>query len=376
VFSGTYGRGAAAAAVARAGWLAAMLETEAALARAGAAAGSVPPEAADAIAAACRPERFDADELEREAAAHATPVIGLVAALREAVGAPYAPFVHAGATSQDVLDTAFVLIARRALKATLADARAAADAAAALAAAHRETPIVGRTLGRQALPTTFGLKAAGWMTALDRACAEVARAEGQLAVQLGGPVGAGDPALTAALARELRLPEPVLPWHTDRTRVATLGGALGTLAGALAKVARDTILLGADEVGEVREGAGGRGGSSSMAHKRNPVAAISVLACAGRVPGLVGTLLATMAAEHERAAGAWQAERGAASDLLALTGSAAAWGRDLLEHLEIDTGRMAANLALLERAGVPGASRVPTGAAALVDRALAAHWGA
>src|SRR5581483_11759472 len=161
-----------------------------------------------------------------------------------------------------------------------ADARAAADAAAALTERHRDTPVMARTLLRDAMPTSFGLRAAGWMTAIDEACRECSRVP--LAVQMGGPVGHRDPTVAAAVAARLGLEEPALPWHTNRVRPAQLSGALGVLAGALSKVARDVTLSDA-----LREGVPGRGGSSAMAHKQNPVAAVSVLACARRIPGLV-----------------------------------------------------------------------------------------
>ena len=221
--------------------------------------------------------------------------------------------------------------------------------AAALAAAHRDTPIAARTLLQQAVPTTFGLKAAGWMTELDAATDRlVAVRETRLAVQLGGAAGTlaslGDdgPAVVAALARLLGLAEPLLPWHTDRTRVAELAGALGEAAGAVVKPARDVILLSQTEVGEVRERASG--GSSTMPHKRNPVASIAAVACARRAPALAGGLLGSMDHEHERAAGAWHAEWAPLCDLLTATGAAASWLRDALEGLEVDAERMRANL--------------------------------
>ncbi|MDR9372307.1 lyase family protein, partial [Conexibacter sp. JD483] len=311
------------------------------------------------------PPRFDAAALARDAADHATIVIPLVLALREAVGADDAPFVHLGATSQDVLDSAAMLIARDALAATLADAAAARDAAAALARAHRATPMIGRTLLQQALPTSFGLRAAGWAVAIDRAVARLrAVREQELWAQLGGPVGREDPAVAAALAADLGLAAPPLCWHTLRLPVAAVAGATATLAGILGKLARDVTLLAQNELGELREGTPGRGGSSAMAHKRNPVAAVSVLACTRRVPGLATTLLAAMEQEHERAAGAWQAEWATLTDLLALTGSAAAWSRDLLENLEVDAARMAANLPVKDEAAVAAA-------AAATDAALA-----
>jgi 3-carboxy-cis,cis-muconate cycloisomerase len=303
-------------------WVQAMLDVEAALG-----------------GAALRAADVDIAQLGRAGAEHASPVVPL---------AQRFPDTHAGATSQDVLDTAMMLVAKRALESLLADARAAADAAAALADAHRSTPVMGRTLLQDALPTSLGLRFAGWATAVDEAAAQLRAVP--LAVQMGGPVGHRDPAVAAEAARRLGLAEPVLPWHTDRVTPARLACALGLLSGALAKVARDVTLMG-----EVREGVPGRGESSAMAHKRNPVAAVSVLACTRRAPGLVATMLASMEAELERAAGAWQAEWGTMTDLLRLTGSATAWARDLLEHLEIDAppiegADLGASSALIARA--------------------------
>jgi 3-carboxy-cis,cis-muconate cycloisomerase len=368
LFGGLYARGGAAAEVSDHAWLRAMLDVEAALARACAREGVIPEDAAAAIAAACRADDFDVAAVGREAADSATPVIALVRLLRERVGGDPAEHVHAGATSQDVVDTAAMLVARRALGPLVADARGAADAAAALADAHRATVLPGRTLLQQALPMSFGLKAAGWLIGLDEAIAGVLRARDAAAVQMGGPVGDRDPAIAARVAAELGLAEPVLPWHSHRVRPVALAAALGALSGSLAKIALDVTLLAQDEVAEVREGGGrSRGRSSAMAHKRNPVAAVSVRACADRVPGLVGTMLAAMAGEHERAAGAWQAEWGTMTELLRLTGSAAAWGRDMLEGLEVDAARMRRNADAMTGAGDLGAS------AELIDRALGAH---
>jgi 3-carboxy-cis,cis-muconate cycloisomerase len=371
LFAGIYERGAVAAELSDRAWLQAMLDVEAALARACAAEGEIPASAAAQIAAACRAERFDVAELAAAAADSATPVVGLVKALRAAVREPAREHVHLGATSQDISDTALMLIAHRALEPLLADAAAAADAAAGLAGAHRATPMIGRTLLQQALPITFGLRAATWLTGLDAARARLGEVrDSELAVQMGGPVGGRDPAVAGRVADELGLAEPVMPWQAIRLRPVALAAALGAFSGVVAKIARDVTLLSQQEVAEVREGGGpGRGSSSAMAHKRNPVAAISALACAKRTPGLVATALATMEQEHERAAGAWQAEWGTYAELLALTGSAAAWARELLENLEVDAERMGANLAAAPTAGEP----VPAGADALIDRALEAH---
>lgn len=352
LFDGVLARGPVRAAVSDQAWLQAMLDFEAALARAQARVGLVPAAAAGAITVAARADRFDAVELGAAAAASGNPVVPLVkalrAALRAARQADAAEHVHRGATSQDALDTAAMLVAHRALAPLLADLAGAADAAARLAAAHRDTPIAGRTLLQHALPVTFGLKAAGWLVGLDETAARLSEIRrGRLAVQFGGAagtlasLGAAGPAVLTALAAELGLVEPTLPWHTIRARPAELAGALGAAAGVTGKIARDVILLTQTEVAEVREGGGGdRGGSSTLPHKHNPVAAISALACAQRTPGLVGTLLATMVQEHERAAGGWHAEWLPLTDLLRATGSAAAWLRDCLGRLEIDADRM------------------------------------
>lgn len=349
LFDGVLARGRAASEVDDAAWLRALLDTEAALARAGATAGVVPQEAASVITAACAGD-FDAAALGRDAAASGNPVVPLVRALEAACGPAAGPWVHRGATSQDVLDTAMVLVARRAVAALLLDLEGAAEAAAVLASRHRDDPVAGRTLLQQALPTTFGLKAAGWLVALDGAADRLAAVSRSLPVQLGGAVGTlsaldgAGLAVLEAFAAELDLAVPVLAWHTLRLPVADLAGALGTAAGVVAKVALDLVLLAQTEVGEVAEGVAGRGGSSTMPHKRNPVAAVSARAGALRAPGLVAGLYAGMAQEHERAAGAWHAEWQALSDLLRCTASAAAWLRDSLESLEVDADRMRAGV--------------------------------
>jgi 3-carboxy-cis,cis-muconate cycloisomerase len=355
LLGGIFARGGAAEAVSDAAFLQAMLDVEVAHATA-----VLPPGAADRVAAAAVLGRFDLASLGAEAARHATPVVGLVGALRAASGVEE---VHVGLTSQDVVDTALMVVSRRALQAILADAAAAASSLAALADAHRATPILARTLMQPAQPTTFGLKAAGWLTALDESAAALAGVE--LAVQIGGAVGNrvdSAPAVAAALG----LAEPVLPWHADRRRPVQLAAALGVAAGTAGKIAGDVVLLAQGEVAEVRDGVAG--GSSAMAHKANPVAAISTRACAKRVPGLVATMLSSMDGEHERAAGAWQAEWETLRELLRSTGSAVAWCRELLEHLEVDAERMATNVI----AALGGDAAAPD-TDMLIDRALAAH---
>jgi 3-carboxy-cis,cis-muconate cycloisomerase len=352
-------------------WVQAMLDVEAALTAALASMGEIPGEAAARITGACDAERYDLDALAQQTAMHATPVVGLVAALRERVPEGDRAFVHVGATSQDIVDTALMLIAKRALTPLLATCQAAAGRVFALAQAHRHTPMIARTLLRQALPVTFGLRAAIWLDGIDSARTRLrALQQTGLAVQMGGAVGGRGPELGRRVAARLELADPVIGWSAPRVRSAELAGALGVLAGVLGKVARDVTLLAQDEVGEVSEGGNeGGGGSSSMAHKHNPVAAVSTLACTRRVPGLVATVLAGMEAEHERAAGAWQAEWGTLADLLTLTGSAASWTGELIAGLRVHGDRMAENL----HAAAAGDEPPPAGIDELIDRALAAH---
>jgi 3-carboxy-cis,cis-muconate cycloisomerase len=335
-----------------AAWLAALLDAERALALAQARAGVVPAEAAEAIAAACRPERYDVASLGERAVAAANPVVPLVKDIGAQVPASAAGYVHFAATSQDMMDTAAALVARRALRPVREDLAAAADGCAALAGEHRDTLMVGRTLLQHALPTTFGLKCAGWLVALDQARAGLAAAP--LPAQLGGAagtlaaLGTAGPRVVREFAAELELPEPALPWHTNRVRVAQLAGALGTVYGALEKIALDVVLLAQSEVAEVAEAPGhqaGHGGSSAMPHKQNPAAAVLVRAGTRRVPALVSTLLATMAQEHERAAGSWQAEWEPLTELLRLVGGAARRTRDMLGGLRVDAARMRRNVA-------------------------------
>jgi len=352
LFAGTFARGAAAGAVSDEAWLGALLEVEAALARAAAAVGLVPADAAAEVAAACAdPGRLDLAAVVAHAADAGNPVPPLVAVLRAAVGTAAAGAVHVGATSQDVLDTAMVLLARRALAAVDADLAAAAERAAGLTRDHRDDVVMGRTLLQQALPTTFGLKAAAWVAGLDGARARLRAVAAALPVQYGGAVGTLTAsggvglALRAALARELGLVPTPAPWFTVRLPVADLAGALGAAAGVVATVAVDLVLLAQTEVAEVAEVAEGRGGSSAMPHKANPVAAISARACARRAPGLVATLLGAMEQEHERAAGAWHSEWPTLTALLTTVGSAASWLAEALASLRVDASRMAGTVA-------------------------------
>lgn len=333
-------------------WLRAMLDAEETLAVAQARVGLIPPEAAEAIAGCCDAERFDPEEIGREGRAAGNPVPPLVKALTEAVGGDAARHVHKGATSQDIIDTAAMLVSRRALDLILAELDGVAAACARLAEDHRQTPMVGRTLLQQALPTTFGLKAAGWLVAVLEARAKLLTVrESGLAAQLGGAAGTlaslgpDGPRVLHEFARELELAEPVLPWHTARFRVADLGSTLALVAGTMHKLALDVILMAQTEVGEVAEPSdGGRGGSSTLPHKRNPILSVTACACARRVGPLAQTLQGAMTQEHERAAGAWHSEWEALSGALALTGGAAAAMREALEGLQVNPDRMRENL--------------------------------
>jgi 3-carboxy-cis,cis-muconate cycloisomerase len=340
---------AMAEAVSDESWLRAMLDVEAAIAAAEAAAGVIPRAAADAIRAACAGARLDLARLGEDAAASATPVVPLARALTAAVPGEAANYVHWGATSQDVIDTAMMLVARRALDVLLAELDGLAGACAALADRHRETLMPGRTLLQQALPITFGLKAAGWLVAVLEA-ADLARAvrAGRLAVQLGGASGTlaslGDRGLDvlARLAAELDLGEPVVPWHAARGRVVELASALAEAGGVAAKIALDVALLMQTEVAEAAEGA--PGGSSAMPQKRNPVGAIEADACFRGLQAQVSVLVASQRVEHERAAGAWQAEWPALTEAFRLAGGACGRARAIVEQLRVDEVRMRANL--------------------------------
>src|SRR5918999_1377826 len=331
-------------------WLGAMLEAEAALAGAEARAGLIPPDAAQVIASCCKKARdsgqFDPEELGRKGYAQGNPVPPLVRVLTEAVsevseGA--ARYVHKGATSQDIVDTAAMLLTKRALNLLLTEIDAIAAVLARLAEAHRDTPIAARTLLQQALPTTFGLKAAGWLASVleaRRRLLEVCAT--RLAAQLGGAAGTlaslGDSGteVLKEFTRELELAEPSVPWHTDRSRIAEIGSALSLLAGVLGKISLDIIQMAQTEAGGNSKPPGaGRGGSSTLPHKRNPILSVTAAACSRRVQDLARTLQAAMVQEHERAAGAWHSEWGTLSNALALTGGTAAAVREEMEGLEI-----------------------------------------
>jgi 3-carboxy-cis,cis-muconate cycloisomerase len=350
LFAGLFARGDVAAAVSDRALLDAMVEFEIALLRALATLELAPVEAADELETAFQEGALGLEvaDLGRAAGEQGTPVPGLLRALRRQLSDAASAHLHKGATSQDVVDTAMMLVTRRALDVVLADLSAAADACAQLAERHRTAIEPGRTLLQQALPVTFGLKAAGWLAGLDGAIADLRTVrDREPAVQFGGAVGTlaslGDRGLDVAaeLADQLGLPAPELPWHTTRLRPARIAAALGATLGVTGKIGRDVALLAQTEVAEVGEGGGpGRGGSSTMPHKRNPVGAIGLVACAQRGPGLVATMLAAMIQEHERGAGAWQAEWETLPELLRLTGSAAAIVSELLGGLDVHPEKM------------------------------------
>ena len=335
--------------------LRAMLDFEVALARVEARFDVIPREAAEVIAQAANPDLFDAPDLAREALRAGTPAIPFVKALTERVRSTdrkAARFVHWGATSQDVVDTAFVLLLKQARPLLEADHVRLDDALRNLSEQHKDTVMLGRTLLQPAPPVTFGLKAAGWMAAAQRGWTRIAsRFVEALLLQFGGASGTlaslGDKggAVGRALAEELDLPYPDAPWHTHRDRLAALVAACGVDTGSLGKMARDISLLMQSEVGEAAEpGGDGRGGSSAMPHKHNPIACSLTLAAAHRVPGLVAAFLSSMVQEHERGVGGWQAEWPTVAAVVQATGLAVASMAEVAEGLSVDPARMRANI--------------------------------
>jgi len=332
-----------------------MLDFEAALARAEARCGVIPSQAAEVIASSCLAELFDREALERESVLAGNIAIPLVRQLtrlvaerdREAAG-----YVHWGATSQDAIDTGTVLEMRDALAAMETGLRHLCDLLADLSLRHRASIMPGRTWLQHAVPVTFGLKTAGWLDACLRHRERLTGLrERVLTLQFGGAAGTlaslgdqGD-AVAAALAEELQLGLPLMPWHTARDRIAEAGAWCGLVAGTLGKIARDLALMMQTEVGELLEGGGeGRGGSSTMPQKRNPVAVADVLAAATRMPGLVSTLFAAMVQEHERALGGWQAEWETLPEIFTLSHHTLSRMTDALSEIEVHTETMAANL--------------------------------
>ena len=332
-----------------------MLDFEAALARAEAACAVIPERAAGPIAAACRASAFDLAALAEAATRSGNLAIPLVKALTADVAksdAEAARYVHWGATSQDVIDTASMLTLRAGIDALLVDLDRAIIGFAKLARKHRDTPVVARTWLQHALPMPFGLKLAEYAAALNRSRLRVKRLRTDtLALQFGGAAGTlaalHDKGLTVAekLAADLKLPLPDAPWHTHRDRIAEAASVLAIIAGSCGKIARDVSLMMQTDVGEAFEPSGeGRGGSSTMPHKRNPVAAASALAAATMAPNLAATIFAAQVQEHERSAGPWQAEWPTLPTLMLVTSGALAAVVDIAEGLEVDVARMRANL--------------------------------
>jgi len=336
-----------------------MLDFEAALARAEARMGVIPKSAAGPIAAKCQADLFDLPALAHASVNAGNLAIPMVKQLITLVGKDDEQamrYVHWGATSQDVIDTGLVLQLRDALPVIHADLERLCDGLTSLAERHRSTPVAARTLMQQAVPTVFGLKAAGWLDAMARHRTRVQALQARvLVVQFGGAAGTlatlGTRGLdvAAALAEELQLELPALPWHGHRDRVVEVATTLALLTGTLGKIARDISLQMQTEVGEAFEPSGeGRGGSSTMPHKRNPIACAVVLAAADRVPGLTAIMLTAMSQEHERGLGGWHAEWETLPEIVRLCAGALHHVVDTIAGLEIDPKRMRQNLELTQ----------------------------
>lgn len=337
--------------------LARMLEVEAALALAEAEVGLLSPAVALNIQSCCDLEMLDREALVDGAKQNGNLAIPLVKLLTQAVAkkAPDAGrFVHWGATSQDIIDTALVLQTREALSSILGDLRRICDALRALTERHRKTVMPGRTWMQHAIPVTFGVKTAYMLSAVHRQLLRIQDVRASVAVvQFGGAAGTlaalgGNGALVSkAMAKYLGLAEPTTPWHSHRDRIAEVAACLGVLCGVLGKIARDVSLMGQTEVGEVSELRGqDRGSSSTMPQKNNPVLSAAILANCVRVPGLVSTVLAAMVQEHERGLGGWHAEWETLPEIISLSGGAAERTSELLSGLEVHGERMRANLDL------------------------------
>lgn len=332
-----------------------MLDFEAALARAEAAAGLFPESQARIIASHCRAETFDLATIAKDAALAGNLAIPLIKSLTAKVAAESsdaARFVHWGATSQDAIDTGMILQLRTAFELLDKDLTALSSTLAAIAQKHRLTPIVARTWMQQALPTTFGFIVAGWLDATLRHRRRIAELRPRLlTLQFGGAVGTlaslggRGPQIAKSLANDLQLALPATPWHGHRDRFAEAAATLGLLMGTLGKIARDITLDAQTEIGELFEPAApGRGGSSTLPHKRNPVTCAVVLAASLRVPPLVSTMLSAMQQEHQRGLGNWHAEWETLPEIFRLAGGALNHLVAMLPGLQIDTARMAANL--------------------------------
>jgi 3-carboxy-cis,cis-muconate cycloisomerase len=345
----------------------AMLRFEASLAHAQASAGLIPAAVAQSIIGTCKVELFDVAKIVRESGRAGSIAIALVKSLKETVGLfnqEAVRFVHFGATSQDVIDTAMAVTTRNALELIEADVRRAVAALIALARRHAADPMLARTLMQPASSTSFGLKCAGWAAPLVRSLQRLEVASGNaLSVQLGGAVGTlaemkGKGAdVMALVAADLQIRAPLFSWHTQRDEWVALGCEFGLLAGSLGKMAKDISLMSQFEVGELAEPLNvGQGGSAAMPHQRNPVACMVALAASARAPQRVAALLATMPQEHERALGNWQAELAEWPGLLtSVHGSAQAMAQ-ALQGLQVDTQRMRANLDAVRSALPAGAA--------------------
>ena len=347
-----------------------MARFEGALARASARHGLVPAAHAEIISRVCERARFDASMLAREGRAGtlAIPFVKALTAQVAAVSQEAARHVHAGATSQDVIDSAAVLCLKPACARIAELTVRLGTAAAALARRHARTPTAARTLLQPALPVTFGWKAAVWLSMLARSLAATRdAAAGACVLQFGGPggtlssFGERGVAVMAALAEELELPSSVVPWHSARDRLARLGSELAILAGVAGKIGRDVSLLMQPEIGEAKEGAkAGRGGSSSMPHKRNPALSMLALEGALRAPGLAATLLAQLTPEHERGLGQWQSQWFTLRELVCAAASGTSAMAEALEDLEVDEAAMRTNLESLPKdvPSSPGVAQV------------------
>ena len=366
-----------------------ILAFEAALARAEASAGIIPQEAAIIITNSCRENVFDVAALYREAEASGTPVIPIVSMLTAQIGVDAKKFVHWGATSQDAIDTAMMLQMRDGIDLLVSGLLDVCEVCEKLAELYRNTLMMGRTLMQQAVPITFGLKAARWLALVVRQVYALhEHRERSLVVQLGGAAGTlaslGDKGIQVAglLANELGLAAPELPWHSERDRIAQIAGTLGIIAGAMAKIASDVAHLAQTEIGEASEGTmQGKGGSSAMPQKHNPVDAAFAIASARLAIGEVSVILCAMIQEHERAVGGWQAEWIAIPNLFRYTSGAVEHVRGMISNLKVDPERMGANVELTQglimaesltmtlapRIGKPEAQRIVK---ALCDRAI------
>jgi 3-carboxy-cis,cis-muconate cycloisomerase len=370
-------------------WLEAMLDFEAALARAEAAVGVIPTQAADVIVSCCQVDLYDIVEVGRRTTLAGNPAIPLVAMLTEKVrekDAAAAEFVHYGATSQDVIDSALGQLYRDAEQKVSTRVAACAHALADLAQIHRVTPMSGRTLLQHALPVSFGLKCAQWLDAIVLSHDQLMLRSGSW-LQFGGAAGnlaalghdalpvldalmRSDPADARNTRSSLAFTGRDTPWHTTRAHIQAFSMHLGILSSTLGKIARDITLLMQTEVAEVFEpSAPGKGGSSTLPHKRNPVQSVAIVAIATRTPGLVATMLSAGMQEHERGAGGWHAEWDTMRELLLLTGAASLHMQTMLEGLEVDTERMRTNLELTN--GLIMAERVTFALAPALGKAKA-----